>query len=248
MLTALRTTKLTHRFRFFESRESPEDAPVILWLSGGPGCSSTSALLFELGPCSIANEGNDTIRNPYSWNNHANIIFLDQPVNVGFSYSEGDTVDNSETVGKDVYAFLELFFGRFPEYADAPFHIAAESYGGTYGPHIASAIHKANKDFAFAPIPGLREIHLASLMLGNGYTNPYIQYASIPDYACEGPYAVFDPDGAECKSLRQKVPICQRLIQTCYRTHSRFPCISAEVYCATQLMGPFQSMTFFHTS
>ena len=59
------------------------------------------------------------------------MIFLDQPVNVGYSYG-GASVDTSPVAGQDVYAFMELFLSRFPEYAEKPFHLAAESYGGTY--------------------------------------------------------------------------------------------------------------------
>ncbi|KAF9046676.1 serine carboxypeptidase-domain-containing protein [Panaeolus papilionaceus] len=61
-------------FWFFESRIAPSKAPIILWISGGSGCSSTFGLLFELGPCGISNEGKSTSLNPYSWNEHADII------------------------------------------------------------------------------------------------------------------------------------------------------------------------------
>ena len=70
------------------------------------------------------------------------MIFLDQPVNVGYSYSDdGSSVSTSPVAAEDVYAFLQLFLNRYPEYASAPFHLAAESYGGTYAPNIASVIH-----------------------------------------------------------------------------------------------------------
>jgi cathepsin A (carboxypeptidase C) len=227
--------------RFFESRHDPVDAPLILWLSGGPGCSSTTGLLFELGPCSIVDEGKNVTHNPYSWNSHANIIFLDQPVGTGFSYSKDETVNNTPDAAKDIYAFLQLFLGRFRKYADAPFHVAAESYGGTYGPHIASVIHGANKDVAFAPAPGIKHINLASVILANGWTDPYIQVATVPEYACEGPYPVYDdPNGVECTTLKSKVPTCQRLIQSCYRTGSKFACVPALLYCNSQLYGKLQ--------
>ncbi|OSX56159.1 hypothetical protein POSPLADRAFT_1050876 [Postia placenta MAD-698-R-SB12] len=232
-------------FWFFEARVNPEEAPLLLWLNGGPGCSSSTGLLFELGPCSVSDNGANVTYNPYSWNTHANVIFLDQPVDVGFSYADdGTSVNTSPVAGKDVYAFLELFLGRFNKYASASFHIAAESYGGTYAPNIASVIHAENQLLARAQAqnkaaPGLLHINLASIMLGNGLTNPYIQMASVPDWACDGPYPVFDdPSGPECEALRTKVPTCQRLLQSCYNFESRLTCVPALLYCNSQIMGP----------
>lgn len=186
--------------------------------------------------------------NPDSWNEHANIIFLDQPVNVGYSYSsDGSTVNTSPVAGQDVYAFLELFLSRYTKYADLPFHLAAESYGGTYAPNIASIIHKKNQELALssAPAPKLRTIHLASVILANGLSDPYLQMASVPDYACEGPYAVYDdPEGPQCTALRTKVPTCQRLIKSCYDYNSRLTCVPAALYCWGQLFGPLQRASF----
>ncbi|KAG8752647.1 hypothetical protein FRC12_011847 [Ceratobasidium sp. 428] len=69
-------------FYFFESRNRPDTDPVLMWINGGPGCSSSLGLFMELGPCSIhgpPNTGsNGTKWNPYSWNNKANLFFLDQ--------------------------------------------------------------------------------------------------------------------------------------------------------------------------
>jgi len=195
----------------------------------------------ELGPCSVYKEGSkvNTSHNPYSWNNHFNIIFLDQPVNVGFSYADdGTTVFNTPAAGKDVYAFLELFLNRYPEYSTQPFHIAAESYGGIYAPNFASVIYKANKDLALSPKPRVKHINLASVMLGNGLTDPYVQTASVPDYACSGPYPIYDdPEDPRCTALRIKVPICQRLIKSCYQFKSRLTCVPAVLYCNSQILG-----------
>src|SRR3954453_1982932 len=99
---------------FFESRNDPKNEPVVLWLNGGPGCSSLTGLFLELGPSSV-NKKIELVYNPYSWNSNASVIFLDQPVNVGYSYS-GSTVSNTVAAGKDVYALLTLFFKQFPEY------------------------------------------------------------------------------------------------------------------------------------
>src|SRR5205814_6378453 len=92
---------------FFESRNDPENGPVVLLLNGGPGCSSLTGLFLELGPASVDKKIN-LHNNPYAWNNNASVIFLDQPVNVGYSYSSS-AVSNTVAAGKDVYALLTLF-------------------------------------------------------------------------------------------------------------------------------------------
>ncbi|KAH6919173.1 carboxypeptidase C [Coprinopsis sp. MPI-PUGE-AT-0042] len=203
--------------------------------SGIPRC-----LLFELGPCSIADGGRNITNNPHSWNTHANIIFLDQPVNVGFSYADGVTsVNSSPIAGKDVYAFLELFLNRFPEYSTQPFHLAAESYGGTYAPNFANIIYKSNKELSLKPDSRLKHINLASVVLANGLTDPYVQYGSIADWACDGPYPVYDdPMGPQCQALRGKIPTCQRLINSCYKFNSKFTCVPAVLYCNSQIFAP----------
>jgi carboxypeptidase C (cathepsin A) len=123
-----------------------------------------------------------------------------------------------------------------------PPHLTSIRLTGTYGPHIASIIHKENKALALAPIPSLKKINLASLILANGLTDPYIQMGSVADYACEGPYPVYDdPEGAECTALRNKIPTCQRLIKSCYNFNSRFTCVPAGLYCNGQLYGPLMS-------
>jgi len=113
---------------FFESRNDPKNDPVVLWLNGGPGCSSLTGLFMELGPASI-DKNIKVVHNPASWNSNASVIFLDQPVNVGYSYSDSP-VSTTQAAGKDVYAFLTMFFDKFPEYASQDFHITGESYAG----------------------------------------------------------------------------------------------------------------------
>lgn len=227
--------------RFFESRSSPQEDPLVLWLNGGPGCSSTTGLLFELGPCSIEENGTSTRYNPHSWNSKANIFFLDQPIDVGYSYGDkgAGRINNTPAAAADVFAFLQLFIHRFTKYAELPFHIAAESYGGAYAPHIASIIHKSNKQLVYAPSPKLKRINLESILLGNGLTDPLIQMPSVVKYACEGPFAVFDdPNGQECMYLRQRAPVCERLIKACYKFDVRVACEPAALYCWTALFGP----------
>ncbi|KAJ7684476.1 serine carboxypeptidase [Mycena polygramma] len=229
-------------FWFFESRGSPSSDPLVIWLQGGPGCSSTTGLLFELGPCSVNKTEDGTLftsRNPHSWNQNANVIFLDQPATVGYSYSSNKTapITSSHDAAVDVYAFLQLFVKHFDEYATRPFHLAAESYGGHYAPNIASVVHHKNKELLQAPSSGLRRINLQSVMLGNALTDPLIQMPSVVGYACDGPFAVFSPTSKQCRSLRSRAPICERMIRACYARDDRAACTPATFYCWMSLWG-----------
>lgn len=87
-------------------------------------------------------------------------------------------------------------------------------------------------------VKDFHHIPLKSIILANGLSEPYTQFASIPDYLCDGPYAPLDPDGSECASLSSKVPTCQSLIKRCYKSGSRFACVPAGLYCNSQLMSP----------
>lgn len=230
-------------FWFFEARESPAEAPLMLWMNGGPGCSSTTGLLFELGPCTIAHEGNDTVYNEFSWNQHANMIFLDQPVGTGFSFAEEGSIPTThEGLAEDIYAFLQLFLTYFPEYTSLPFHLAAESWGGHFGPVTAHLIHQKNQELAIGTIPQdkMVKINLDSLIIVNGLTDPAIQWRSFYDYFCEGGgrYSPFVRTGRECDAMRVDAPICERMIRTCYEYPSILTCSPASVYCWDKLMTP----------
>jgi cathepsin A (carboxypeptidase C) len=201
---------------------------VVLWLNGGPGCSSLTGLFFELGPSSI-DKNIKLHRNPFSWNANASVIFLDQPVNVGYSYS-GGSVSNTVAAGKDVYALLTLFFEQFPEYAKQDFHIAGESYAGHYIPVFASEI-MSHKN---------RNINLKSVLIGNGLTDGLTQYEYYRPMACgDGGYPAVLGEG-ECQSMDNALPRCQSLIQNCYDSESVWSCVPASIYCNNAMIGPFQ--------
>ncbi|KAI4246176.1 MAG: hypothetical protein L6R40_002129 [Gallowayella cf. fulva] len=88
-------------FWFFESRKDPANAPLSIWMNGGPGSSSMIGLLQENGPCIINRDSNSTTLNPWSWNNEVNMLYIDQPNQVGFSYdipSNGTTDESKITI------------------------------------------------------------------------------------------------------------------------------------------------------
>lgn len=214
---------------FFESRNDPKNDPVVLWLNGGPGCSSLMGMLYELGPSKILSKGKVEF-NPYAWNNNASVIFLDQPVGVGFSYADSGeaTVTNTRASASDAYAFLSLFFLQFPEYKDLGLHISGESYAGHYIPAIATEIMKHPE----------REFKFSSVLIGNGWTDTYHQVAGYGPMACgEGGYKSVLTD-EQCAKFNSSVARCQWLDGQCYKHADRFRCIPA-TYTCDSILDPY---------
>ncbi|OJJ48898.1 hypothetical protein ASPZODRAFT_90893 [Penicilliopsis zonata CBS 506.65] len=87
-------------FWFFESRNDPRHAPLAIWMNGGPGSSSMIGLLQENGPCMVTADSNGTELNPWSWNNYVNMLYIDQPNQVGFSYDELTNATYDQLTGK----------------------------------------------------------------------------------------------------------------------------------------------------
>ncbi|XP_010493441.1 PREDICTED: serine carboxypeptidase-like 34 [Camelina sativa] len=168
---------------FFEATHNPSKKPLLLWLNGGPGCSSVGfGASEELGPFFPQNSSQPNLKlNPYSWNKAANLLFLESPVGVGFSYSNtsrdisqlGDTVTAS-----DSYNFLVNWFKRFPQYKSHEFFIAGESYAGHYVPQLSELIYNQNK------IASKKDfINLKGLMIGNALLDDETDQKGMIDYA-----------------------------------------------------------------
>ncbi|KNC51584.1 serine carboxypeptidase [Thecamonas trahens ATCC 50062] len=161
---------------FDAQKASPTDdsTPFVLWLTGGPGCSGSLAALNENGPYSV--DSHLKLKsNPYSWNNNANMLYIDQPFGVGFSSSPPeDYVHNTTEAMGYVVTFLEMFFEQNPQYAKQPFFITGESYGGHYVPELARQI--------LANSPALAS-RLQAMEIGNGMIDPLLQFPMYPAYA-----------------------------------------------------------------
>ncbi|KAI3440644.1 uncharacterized protein J3R85_003419 [Psidium guajava] len=124
-----------------------ENKPLVLWLNGGPGCSSVGyGALQELGPFRVSPNGETLITNPYSWNREANLLFLDLPAGVGFLFQLSTSLNTETTplVALEAYTFLKRWFKRFLGYKGRAFYIAGESYAGHYIPSLAEIILKKN--------------------------------------------------------------------------------------------------------
>jgi carboxypeptidase D len=116
---------------------------LIIWINGGPGCSSMFGLTHENGPFHIQETENDVNKpNEYSWTKISNIIYVDQPANVGFS--TGRTYFTNETqIAKEFVSFLKHFYEIFPELKAKKLWITGESYAGVYLPPILAEIYKS---------------------------------------------------------------------------------------------------------
>jgi vitellogenic carboxypeptidase-like protein len=153
--------------------------PLIIWLNGGPGASSMTGLMTEMGPYRMTNDG-QLRSHPHSWTNVAHMLFFDQPVGTGYTSARDESgyVNSEEEMAAQLYRALLTFYARHPEYTDNPVVIAGESYAGKYVPHISHYIHEQNKNNSQH-----RKINLWGIAIGNGEMKPLLQTKSVPHYA-----------------------------------------------------------------
>ncbi|KAL4361819.1 hypothetical protein GQ457_04G006040 [Hibiscus cannabinus] len=155
-------------YYFAEAEVDPASKPLVLWLNGGPGCSSLGVGAFsENGP--FRPSGEVLVKNEYSWNREANMLYLEAPIGVGFSYSVDDS--SYEAVGdkitaRDNLVFLQNWFLKFPHYRNRSLFITGESYAGHYIPQLAELMTQFNnKEKLF---------NLKGIALGN----PVLEFAT----------------------------------------------------------------------
>jgi carboxypeptidase C (cathepsin A) len=110
--------------------------------------------------------------NPYSWNQVANVLYLEQPAGVGFSHPTGAT--NDAVTANDTLAALISFLQTHPELQGRPFYIAGESYGGHYVPNLAKLIEVHNTAAMSLKIP------LNGIAVGNGYADWQLDFNMSP--------------------------------------------------------------------
>ncbi|KAI0258669.1 Alpha/Beta hydrolase protein [Gloeopeniophorella convolvens] len=228
-------------FYFFESRSDPRKDDVIYWTNGGPGASPAVGLLIELGPCRFINASEGTKPHLFSWNTNANLLLVDQPAGVGYSFEDfGHLPTSSESAAQDIVSFLGLFFTCFPSLQGRRLHMAGESYGGRYVPLFASAVHDQNAALVKA---GLEPINLISALIGNGLTDRIDSLLSYYDYTCT-PAAV-PPlfNISTCLHMKAARARCERWTTAACREHfDLMDCAAAEAFCAAELEDPFATL------
>ena len=158
-------------YLYVTSQNDPETDPVIVWFNGGPGCSSVLGWAQEHGPW-VMEDGTDFfVRNDYSWNTFANVLYIESPGGVGYSLcnfdDEADCTYTDDSSAADNFDAIMYFFETlFPERQTNEIYISGESYAGIYVPFVfdllAQEKENPTKDFT---------INLQGYMVGNGCTN-----------------------------------------------------------------------------
>ncbi|CAE5958695.1 unnamed protein product [Arabidopsis arenosa] len=155
-------------YYFAEAEVNPSSKPLVLWLNGGPGCSSLGVGAFsENGP--FRPKGPILVKNQHSWNQEANMLYLETPVGVGFSYSTQSSHYegvNDKITARDNLVFLQKWFLKFPHYLNRSLFITGESYAGHYVPQLAQLMIQYNKKH-----------HLFNLR-GIAIGNPVLEFAT----------------------------------------------------------------------
>ncbi|KAG8843417.1 hypothetical protein FRB96_004050 [Tulasnella sp. 330] len=219
-------------FYFFESRNDPASHPLLMWINGGPGGSSSIGLFMELAEMGrmviLAQVYARLIRR--CWNSNASVLFLDQPVGVGFSYVDYRiTVSTTEEAARDIYAFIFLFMENFSEFKGREVHLSGESYGGRYLPLFATEIVDSN---AIAVKAGYEPINLKQL---DSWVDMQCANASYPGPPVQGI--------ANCVRMRTTLPRCKAMLKAeCVDRFDLIGCTAANDFCTAEYVRPYTAL------
>ncbi|KAH9689974.1 serine carboxypeptidase-like 18 [Citrus sinensis] len=208
-------------YYFVKSEKNPKEDPLLLWLTGGPGCSAFSALVYEIGPINFNileyNGSLPTLHlNPYSWTKEASILFVDSPVGTGFSYVRTPLASQTGDFKQvhQVDQFLRKWLMDHPEFLSNPFYVGGDSYSGITVPPLVQQISNENEE-GIKPL-----INLQGYILGNPKTDKIVDKNSQIPFAhgmglisnelyeslkitCGGDYANIDPSNVDCLNDNQ---------------------------------------------
>lgn len=170
---------------------------LVIWLNGGPGCSSLDGVFMENGPYRF-NEGKLEKR-PYSLQTQFDVLYIDQPLGTGFSQApDTDLAKTFAQATETLVGFLDKFYQVFPELQSRHLYLAGESEAGTYIPYLAEALLKQNK----------RKI--GGLMIGNGWIDPLPMYLSYVEILRDHPQLL---DSQTEQQMREAMAQCTRAYQ-----------------------------------
>ena len=158
-----------------------DDRPLVLWLQGGPGCSSQTGNLFEFGPLYIDENLNPQVRD-VTWASEYHLLFIDNPLGAGYSFAatDEDYVINFQQMASNLYKMLLKLNQKYPTWFNRDFYIFGESYAGHWIPAIAHKILQENKA---VQITKNFVIPLRGIGIGDGWTDPFFQLSHNADFA-----------------------------------------------------------------
>jgi len=163
---------------YFPAQNGDKNAPLLLWLQGGPGGASLFGLFSEMGPLELKSPLGPATQRPTHWNKEYAMIFIDNPVGAGFSFTTEDAGYATNTkvdVAKDLWVCMLQFYTIFDDVAANDFYITGESYGGHYVPAFGAYIHAMNQQ------AGDRKINLKGVAIGDGWIDPVNQVKGYAD-------------------------------------------------------------------
>ncbi|CAN8298885.1 unnamed protein product [Cochlearia groenlandica] len=225
-------------YYFVKSERDPLNDPLMIWLTGGPGCSSLCGFLFENGPLVFkGDEYNGTVPSvkltSFSWTKVANILYLESPAGSGFSYAKNHLAFESSDIKQihQVYQFLRLWFLDHPEFISNPFYVGGGSYSGKTVPGVVQLISLGNEK-GLTPL-----VNLQGYVLGNPVTYPDIEYSHEVSFAhrmglisdelfqsldrsCGGKFFNVDPSNTKCSNNLQAYDQC---ISKIFKEHILLP-------------------------
>ncbi|GJX86114.1 putative peptidase S10, serine carboxypeptidase, alpha/beta hydrolase [Tanacetum coccineum] len=209
-------------YYFVESQRDPLHDPVLLYLTGGPGTSGLFPLLYQIGPLSISDEsskGNVTLSlNQDSWAKEANVIFLDLPAGVGFSYATTYEASRSSDslVSLHSYQFLMKWLMEHPKFLNNPLYITGISYMGIVVPIVTLEVYKGNER------GNKPQVNIKGYSIVSPLTDRFIDFNSRLEFqhrlalisdeiyestkqTCRGNYVYTDPSNALCSHDLERV-------------------------------------------
>ncbi|KAI0226670.1 putative serine carboxypeptidase CPVL [Lamellibrachia satsuma] len=171
-LTVNETYSSNMFFWYIPAQQNPEDAPLLLWLQGGPGGTSLFGLFVENGPFGV-DKNLKLVTRKFAWTSKYSMLYIDNPVGTGFSFTKSDAgyATNQAEVAENLYSALSQFFTLFPTSQKVDFYITGESYAGKYIPAIAHWIHNQNTK---------KIKNFKGIAIGDGFTDPPTM---LPQYA-----------------------------------------------------------------
>ncbi|GMI65548.1 serine carboxypeptidase-like 44 [Hibiscus trionum] len=138
---------LSFFYYFVEAENDTMNRPLTVWLTGGQGCSSVGDAFSSVGPFITTKNARGLDRNLFSWNKVSNLLFIDNPIGAGWSYSNtsSDYIHGDDSTKKRLVTFMQKWYETYPSLKSRDLYLAGSSYAGHYVPNLANALLDANK-------------------------------------------------------------------------------------------------------